>query len=275
MSEVAEALPQATPAEAGAAVDPATKALTEQNRAIDAAEGENTDPPEDDKPAKPEKTPEQREIERLRRGIDRRTRQLAELRAQQLTQRPIEAHNRQDADDSQPLTLSRSEIAQLVRAEAEKLAPTIATQQSEFQRKQGVIESLAKTWGQEKFDEVASDLDAAFGGLRDASGRVRPAMEAVFEAENPVRVVEWLADPENAEEAERISGLDAVRAGVAIARLERRIEAEDEKHKPRASKAPTPIAPARGSAPVTKSLADMPYDEFVKRRKEMVAARQR
>lgn len=274
MSVVAEALPQATPAEAGAAVDPATKALTDANRAIDAADGENTDPPEGDKPAKPEKTPEQREIERLRRGIDRRTRQLGELRAQ-LTTRPIEAHNRQDADDSQPLTLSRSEIAQLVRAEAEKLAPTIATQQSEFQRKQGVIESLAKTWGQEKFDEVASDLDAAFGGLRDASGRVKPAMEAVFEAENPTRVVEWLADPENAEEAERISGLDAVRAGVAIARLERRIEAEDEKHKPRASKAPTPIAPARGAAPVSKSLADMSYDEFVKRRKEMVAARQR
>lgn len=246
--EVAEALPPVEEStQAGAAAD---EAKAEQS----------TDPPEGSAP-KPEKTAEQREIERLRRGIDRRTRQIGELRAR-LTQPAIERNNRDDADDSQPLSLTKAEIAQLVKAEAEKLAPTLAEQRQEVQRRQGVIDSLAKTWGQEKFDEVASDLDAAFGGLQDASGRPRAAIEAVFEADDPARVIEWLADPENADEAERISRLSAVQAGKAVARLEAKLDAERESQKPRVSKAPTPIAPARGSAPVQKSPADMSDAEY-------------
>jgi len=270
--EVAEALPQADEATAGAAVDPATQALTETNRAIDADEGENKEAPAE--AAKPEKTPEQREIERLRRGIDRRTRQLAEARAQaQLTQRQIGDTNGQSADDSQPLSLTRAELAQLVKAEALKLAPTVAEQRTEVQRRQGVIESLAKTWGQQKFDEIASDLDEVFGGLQDASGTPKPAIEAVFEADDPVKVIEWLADPENADEAERISKLSAVRAGREIAKLETKLKADADKLKPRVSKAPAPLEPVRGAGPVSKSLADMPYDQFVKRRQEMIRNR--
>lgn len=273
MSEVAEALPDAEQAAAGAAVSEETKALTEANRAIDAAEGENKEP------EPPPKTPEQqriedleRELKRTRRGIDRRTRQLAETRAQ-LTQAPIERNNPNTADDSQPLSLTRAEIARLVQAEAERLAPTLAEHRQELQRRQGVIESLAKTWGQEKFDEVASDLDEVFGGLQDSSGRPKAAIEAVFEADDPVRVIEWLAHPDNADEAERISKLGAIQAGKAIAKLEAKLESTPTK--PRVSKAPPPIAPARGSAPVSKTLADMGYDEFVKRRKAMVAERYR
>lgn len=272
MSEVAEALPQAEQATAGAAVDPATQALTEQNRAIDADEGENKEAPAE--AAKPEKTPEQREIERLRRGIDRRTRQLAELRArEQLTRQPIGDTNGSSADDSQPLSLTRAELAQIVKAEALKLAPTVAEQRSEVQRRQGVIESLAKTWGQQKFDEVASDLDEVFGGLQDASGNPKPAIEAVFEADDPVKVIEWLADPENADEAERISKLSAVRAGREIARLEIKLKAESDKLKPRVSKAPAPLEPVKGAGPVSKTLADLPFDQFVKRRREMIRNR--
>ena len=261
MSEVAEALPVAEEsAEAGAAVN--TEALTAT---------ETTETPAE---AKPEKTPEQREIERLRRGIDRRTRQLAEERARnQLTHRPIGDTNGLTADDSQPLSLTRAELAQIVKAEAARLAPTVAEQRSEVQRRQGVIESLAKTWGQTKFDEVASDLDEAFGGLQDGSGTPKPAIEAVFEADDPVKVIEWLADPENADEAERISKLSAVRAGREIAKLELQIKASAEKLKPQASKAPAPLEPVRGGAKLDKDPASMTDKEFASWRRAQIKSR--
>jgi hypothetical protein len=204
--------------------------------------------------AAPEKTESElrmeqleRENKRMQRGIDRRTRQLAEERARNgLTRNPIGGDNQDNANDSEPLSLTRAELAQFVKAEAEKLAPTLADQQGESQRRQGVIDSLAKTWGQEKFDEVASDLDEAFGGLTDRSGAPKPAIEAVFESDNPTAVIEWLADPENSDEAERISKLSAVKAGREIAKLESKIAAKAVQDKPEPSKAPKPLEPVRG-----------------------------
>lgn len=237
MPEVAEALPP---------VEESTPAGAEQAQQEQPAEAV-------EKP--PELTPEQiriKELEqrekRLQRGIDRKTRQLAEARAQHLTRPAIVDNNADNADDSQPLSVTRAELAKYVKAEAEKLAPTLAEQRAEATRRQGVIDSLAKTWGQEKFDEVASDLDEAFGGLQDTRGSPKPAIEAVFEADDPVAVIEWLANPENSDEAERISRLSAVQAGKAIAKLELKIAAETEKAKPKVSKAPAPLEPVKGPA---------------------------
>ena len=231
-----------------------------------------------------EKTPEQQRIEelerrerKLQRGIDRRTRQLAEARAQNnLTRAPIEDNNRDNADDSQPLSVTRAELAQYVKAEAERLAPTLADQRTEVARRQGVLSSLAKTWGQEKFDEVASDLDEAFGGLQNRSGSPKPAIEAVFEADDPVKVIEWLADPENADEAERISNLNATQAGRAIAKLEILISGQADKHKPKVSKAPPPLEAVRGQGRAAEGLSDdISVDEWRKRRTAEVQARRR
>lgn len=267
------ATPPAESAQASTTVDPAVQALTEANRAIDGAESENKEP------AQPEvqKTPEQQRIDdlekhnrRLQRAIDRRTQKLYEERARRdLTPELIARDNHTSSDDSQPLTLSRSEFEQAVKAEAERLARTLATQDAEAGRKQSVIQSLAKAWGQEKFDSLASDLDDAFGGLRGSDGTPKAAVEAVFEADNPAKVIEYLADPEHSDEADAIARMNPVQAGKAIAKLEARISAE----KPKPSKAPAPIEPIRGAGPVTKSLADMDFDEFTKRRKEMIKNR--
>lgn len=227
---------------------------------------------------KPPKTPEQREIERLRRGIDRRTRQLAEARAQaNLTRAPVERDNHSTESDSQPLSLTRAELAQMVKAEAERLAPTLQSQRAEAERRQGVIQSLEKSLGKERFDEVASDLDEAFGGLQDAHGRAKPAIEAVFESDDPAGVIEWLADPEHADEAERISKLGAIQAGKAIARLEDKLKAEKSAAKPQRSSVPAPLDPARGNGgPVTaKPLAALNDDEFDKRRREFIKSRRK
>ena len=212
-------------------------------------ETESTDSaePKAEEPAKPEKTPEQREIDRLKRGIDRRTKQLYEARAQiDLTRGQNNVNYQQTADDSEPLSLTRAQIAELVKAEAVKLAPTLRSEAVELERRQGVIQSLAKTWGQERFDEVSSDLDDAFGGLIDSSGRPKPALEAIFVADEPSRVLEFLSDPENLDEAERISNMSAAQAGKAIAKLEAKLSTESSKPTSKASKAPAPLAAVRG-----------------------------
>lgn len=238
-------LPEATVQEvaAGGQLEDAAPAHEETPAGEDKPEAE-------DKPAKPEKTPEQREIERLRRGIDRRTRQLYEMRAQMqgdgVAQRVQDQYNPNTQSDSEPLSLTRAELAQMVKAEAERLAPTLQEQRTEVERRQGVIQSLEKSWGQERFDALASDLDDAMGGLADRSGRPKPAMEAVFESDDPARVIEYLADPDNADEAERISRMSAAQAGRAVARIEDRLQAQKAKQSPKASKAPAPLEAVRG-----------------------------
>ena len=117
------------------------------------AEGEQS---EADK-AKPEKTEEQRELARRQRKIDRLVRQREELRAQlgrapnaqDLRQASVDGTNRQEQDDSEPVSLSRAELQRLVKEEAAKLAPTIKQQQAEIEHRTGVIQSLAKSWGGE------------------------------------------------------------------------------------------------------------------------------
>jgi hypothetical protein len=208
---------------------------------------------------KPEKTPEERERARMQRGIDRRTRQLAEAKAEAaqmrqqleaLTKRAPTGDNQASQDDSEPLTLTRAQIQQMVNAEAQKLAPTLKDQATEVERRQGVIQSLAKTWGQERFDELSSDLDDAFGGLTDSRGHPKPAIEAVFEADDPAKVIEFLADPDNSDEAERIARLSPIQAGKAIARLEDKLKTAKAKDKPQPSKVPPPLeaVKARGGA---------------------------
>lgn len=215
---------------------------------------------------KPEKSPEERERQRMQRGIDRRTRQLAEARAeadqlrQQLTQGRGKQDNSASADDSEPLSLTRAQINEMVKAEAEKLAPTLNSQALEVQRRQSVVQSLAKTWGQEKFDELSSDLDDAVGGLTDSSGSIKPAIEAIFEADEPAKVIEYLADPDNLEEAERIAKMGPIQAGKAIAKLEAKLSTQTPKPTSKVSKAPAPLEPVRGQGSASATGAPDPTD---------------
>lgn len=239
-----------------------------QDQATDQVEeGQTEGEGKDDKP-KPEKTPEERERARMQRGIDRRTRQLAETRAQMqqlqqqlasLTNKPNQNDNHTTSQgDSEPLTLTREQLAEMVKAEAQKLAPSLNEQNAAVEKRKSVVQSLATTWGQERFDELSSDLDDAFGGLTDSSGRPKPAIEAVFEADNPAPLIEYLADPDNSDEAEAISRMSPVQAGKAIARLEDKLKGAKAKDKPQPSKLPPPIDPPRGKGGA--SVAPDPSD---------------
>lgn len=257
------ALPNAEPAAASPEEIAAAQAIDQDANAGELAEEK-----------KPEKTPEQREIDRLRRGIDRRTRQLSDARAQlDLTRAEKQSNYQHNSDDSEPLSLTRAEIAELVKAEAHKLAPTIRAQASEAERRASVVQSIEKSFGKERFDAVTEDLDKAFDGLSDASGRAKPAIEAIFEADEPAKVIEYLADPENDEEAEAISRMSAAQAGKAIAKLEARLAA---KPKPtQVSKAAAPLDPVRRSSAMASSgLSDeLTSAEWLSRRNRQLRER--
>lgn len=252
-----QALPEATEV-AGAG----EQAETVEQPNTEATETVETKPEAEQKP---EKTPEQREIERMRRKIDRLVRQREELRAK-MPQDLRPAQNERDNDETDStdeLKLSRAELQKLVREEAERLAPTLKEQQAEIEHRKAVIGKLSKTWGQEKFDSLASELDEAFGGLADAKGRPKPATDAIFEAEDPAAVIEFLTDPDNADEAEAIGRMSAIQAGRAIAKLEDKIAAKKAEAKPKPSKAAAPIEPAKGSGEAGISAAPMSMEQYM------------
>lgn len=202
---------------------------------------------------KPEKTEAERERARLLKGIDRKTRQAAEARAERdmLRQeierlRASQARDTNTTNEDEPLTLSRAELAQMVKSEAERLAPTLKQQAAEIEHRTKVIEGLAKDLGQERFDELAEELDENLGGLQ-RNGRPTPATEAIFAADDPEAVIKYLADSENAEEAEAIGRMDAVRASRAITKLELKLQQFKAEGKPKRSKAPEPVEPSRAS----------------------------
>lgn len=258
-----------------------TKAL---NAAIDSEPGSNSDDgsgekkPEGDAQPKKEKTPEERERIRLQRRIDRLLQQRGELRARlsdpQLTRQPIERNNDAQQSDNETLSLSRQDLQELIDREARKLAPTIKQQEAVIERRAAIVQGLAKEWGKEKFDALASDLDDAFDGLTDRNGQPKPAADAIFESDNPRALIEYLADPDHADEADAISRMSAVQAGRAIAKLETKLTAEKAKAKPQPSKAAPPIEDIRGQGGAnTKRLADLSDAEFEKRRRQQIANR--
>lgn len=226
--------------------------------------------PEGEEPPKKEKTQEQREIERLRRRVDSLTRQKYELRAA-APQQPQQKEDPEHGDE--PVTLSRAELQRMVAERAEKLAPSITEQRAEIERRNGTVKALSKEWGQEEFDAKASDLDAAFEGLTDAQGRPKPATDAIFDADNPKAVIEYLTDPDNADEAESIARLSAARAGMAIAKLELKLKEAAAKAKPQPSNVAKPLEAVKGGGVPTKDPSQMTDREFAAWRRGHIAKR--
>lgn len=250
---IEDALPVAAPAaEASDQANAEALDTSTESAATEGSEGEG-------EPAKKEKTPEERELQRMRRALDKRTRQLYELRAQvpsQTTVTPEQSAGTTSATqaDDEPVTLSRAELAQRIKQEAEKLAPTIRSQQAEMEHRKGVVDGLAKEWGQEKFNAMASELDDVFGGLAGADGRPKAATDAIFESDAPKALIEYLTDPDNADEAEELAGASAVKAGRIVAKLEAKLALT--KAAPQRSNAPSPIEPLKGGGKSTSSMPD-------------------
>ena len=243
-----------------AAVEQAAQVVEEKQEV--AAEQKAEDKPEGeaaaDEPEDPDKLPSwaKKKMRNMERRVNTLTKRLGGAE-ERLRTPAIDGTNQTEQDDSDSLSLSRQELAALIEKEAKKLAPVLKEQETVIEQRRRVAEGLAKSWGQDKFNALASDLDAAFDGLTDAKGQPKAAADAIFEADDPKSVIEYLADPDNAAEAAAIARMSAVQAGRAIAKLESKLEAKKSTDKPQASKADAPIEPERGRGTVK---SDAPTD---------------
>lgn len=235
------ALPTGAPAEASeqSTADAAAELNTEQPPVEGQAEGEQAE-----KPAKPEKTQEQREIERLRRRVDNLTRQKYELRAS--APQPAQQQQRDASQgDGETVTLTRSELERMTTERAKELAPMVKQQQEESERQHGVIQSLAKQWGTERFKEITDDLDDVLGGMANGSD-FKPATLAILESDAPREVIEFLTDPDNADDAQRVRSAPSHRVGREIARIEVKLKEQKARAKDQPSNAARPLESVKG-----------------------------
>lgn len=232
---------------------------------------------------KKEKTPEQKEIDKLRRVIDRRTRQREELRAQ-LQQvaytKPPDSGTNTPQDDDAPVSLTRKQLQALITEQAQQLAPKIAQGESVEVQRRTTAQRMAKELGSEKFEAYSSELDEAMGGMTDANGQLKPAIEAIFESETPSGLLEYLADPDNADEAEALGRMSALKAGIAIAKLETKVKALAEsrkaKDKPQPSDVPPPIERIKGSGQPASAPQDSDsIDVWLKKERARLEAKRK
>ena len=251
------ALPQGGDAAAGATNDDHTGAEHDNHQDgtgnTTDVEGGEEGSAAGDQPKK-EKTFEQREIERLRRRVDNLTRKKHELLAAVQPSQQQQQHA--EADDDEPVSMTRAEMQRHIAEQAKQLAPALTQQRAVAEKREGIVASLERDWGTEKFNTLASDLDDVFDGLADRSGAPKPATDAIFESDNPKGLIEYLTDPDNADEAERIATMSATQAGRAIARIEDKIAAAGKAGRPKPSNAAAPLEAPRNNAGKTSSMPD-------------------
>lgn len=234
-----------------------------------AANTEATDDAVESKEAKPERQPWEKELARERRRIANITRQKYELQAQldalrtQVAPRQDQAHNQNSADDSEQLSLTRAQLEQMVREHATQLAPKIGQQEREQAETRERAIKLQKDLG-ERFEAVTDELSEVFP---------REHQLLVLRAKQPGALAEWLTDPDNAEDADRIARLSPVDAAWEMANISASLAAKPVK--PARSSAPAPLESVRGNggAITPKPLAALNDAEFDKRRREFIKSR--
>ena len=202
---------------------------------------------------KPQKTPEQLEINRLRKSTARLTRQREEARA------ALAYANQQkaapQAEDSETLSLTRAELNEFVKQQAEQLAPTIQQRQAQVKQREAVIEGLSKSLGKEGFNTLSENLEDALGGFDDGNGNLKPCLEAVFYADNPQSIIEYLGDPDNFEEAQTLASMNPWQTGRAIAKIENKLLEASKTAKPKPSNAIKPLEAVKGGGTI-KGMPD-------------------
>lgn len=223
---------------------PATEVVTPTPApAASQVEETTTPPPAVEEAPKPEKTEEQRAIERMQRGIDRKTRQAAEARARadhaerrlaeleaRLTPPKTGVDFGSESDADSRLTLTPAEFAQRVEEEAKKLAPSIAKQVASEEQIRSAASALKQELGDEKFAELTGELSDIFPAEKQL---------ALLFSKSPASLVRYLADPDNETEAKRIAAMSDFQAGTAVHALE--IKLAQKVEKPKASKAAEPL----------------------------------
>jgi chromosome segregation ATPase len=232
----------------------ALEAVADAPQAPETTEAQHTDKPEGEKPEGKDDNPLEKQLKREQRRIQNLTRQKYELQARleqlsSLAPSTQKADNQGIDDDSDTLSLSKAELQRMIEQKAKELAPTIkAKEDGEAEIREKAI-SLRKTLG-DRFEELTSDLATVFDHDRQM---------LVLDADNPAALIEYLTDPDNADEADRIARLPANRAAFAMARIEAKL-ASTQKPKPQPSKVAAPIEPVRGGGGASNAAPDVIKD---------------
>lgn len=198
-----------------------------------------------------EKTPEQKEIERLRRQLTKRDRTQGKLHQEleQLRTQSQQQPERQEPKETDPVALAR-EIA-LVEKVTEKSNQIAREGQKKFT----------------DFNDALKTIAEELGPLFDQRGRPAPVMEAVLDSDKPADLLHFLG--KNPDLAAELEGLSSTAIGRRIARIEAQMS---EQAKPKTSAAPKPLEPVKGQG-VSKDPSKMTDAEFNAWRKAQIAQR--
>jgi len=233
--------------------------------------------PEGDKPEE-ELTPEQaakREGRRFERRLDKAYRKAAEAQARaELLEKQIEELKQPPAPEGRP-TLEKFDY------DPEKYATALADYEKkqafkQFEEKQRTEagkqaqQKLVSVWeekvgrGEDKYDDFLNVV----GDLQPTN----PFITAIMEADNGEEIAYHLG--KNPKEAKRIAELPPISQVREIGKLEIKLAAKPAEPKT-PSKAPAPITPLTGTAPV---VSDSPSDNddtatWIKKRQKQIAAR--
>lgn len=196
-----------------------------------------------------EKSPEQRELERLRRQLTKRDRTQGKLH--------------------QELQQARERLSQIETAEPRDqpresedprvLAREIALVEKVTEKSNQIAKEGAKRFPD--FMEAVSAVTEEVGALFDQRGRPAPVMEAILDSDKPVDLLHFLG--KNPDLASELEGLTPAQMGRRIARLETQMA---EQAKPKTSSAPKPLEPVRGGASDNDLRSDLSTEEWMRRR---------
>lgn len=213
----------------------------------------------DESEAKPEKTAEQKEIERLRRQVTKAQRNNGRLHQEAQTyKQQVEQYSQQQTPQEQG---ERREP----QADPHQLAREIATVEKVTELSNKVAQE-----GRSKFKDFDASLGTVIeeaGELINSNGKPTAIGAAILESDTPAALIDFLG--KNPDLASELEGLTPTQLGRRIERIEAQMKTTVAKP---ASKASEPISPLKGgSGNVVKSLEKMSFDEYKAARRKQGA----
>lgn len=199
--------------------------------------------------AKPEKTAEQKELERLRRMLTKRDRTQGKMHQELQALRQQQEQARQANPESPAPDTPHG-------ADPYKLADEIATIREVTNKSNAVAKD-----GQTRFDDFNASLTSVVeevGELFDKRGLPTPVGEAILDSKDPAALIDFLGS--NPDIAADLEGLSPTKLGRKFAEIEAQMKTAPVKP---VSKASEPISPIRGGAGnVVKTLENMSMAEY-------------
>jgi hypothetical protein len=189
-------------------------------------------------PEKVEEDDRERERKRFQRRMDRRTAELYRERAE----REALAARLAQLEGGKPAPKDGEEPTQRDEPKADpyKIAREIADQERFVEKCNKVAAEGSKKF--KDFDAALQSVVAEVGPLFDQRGRPSDLMKVVMEADAPAAVLHYLGT--NPEAAAELADLSPTQLARRLDRIERDIA---QQAKPKASSAPKPLTPVKGT----------------------------